>query len=686
MDLFDTTFDSLLTTQNAIVPSIDIDSNENDDWIMIATAGGGCRDTSLNLWEGTWQDFVEKLKYPEIGKKDGSYFIRATGTKRVDSNLSDIAYLLILDGDSSLDKDGHVVKGAPHPQKVHEVLKHLDLAHLIYTSHSNEIDNHRYRVVLPCIYSQDQLSSLINYLIKKLHEYGVMLKDVKENSVWSQPWYLPRVPDEAHERQFEFYDYAGKWLNVKDAEAWLSSTYQEPEPIQSESHVTDEIDAIASFNQAHTCGQILERNGYTCNEFSGQYQRWMHPNSQSGKYGVRFCMNCEDGIERIYSHNSNDPLCDGHSHDAFDCYRILECGGDWKKSFEWDKEIDKHRQLDDARSGAFYLNQFVLNGKSEQMEKQMLEDKFILDGIAILGQSTVLYARPNSGKTLLTISLLVKGIKQGQINGHDVYYINADDNHKGLTQKLKIAEEHGFYMLAPGHNEFKIDELAGILQSLVNSDLARGKIIILDTVKKFVNLMRKDKASNFSQIIRQFVSKGGSVIMLAHVNKHKDQEGKLIYGGTSDLVDDSDCAYTLDIISEDSLTHNRVVKFENIKNRGDVLIEVYYQYDASPRVSYLARLDSIKAISEDEKHEMQEMKALDGLKQSNAQAIEAIREILKAGKKTKTSLIKEASGVSGISRSKIAKALDDHTGESIQKHQYWKLIIEEKNAHYYQLN
>lgn len=677
------TQNSLITTQNTIVDSIDTDNNENTDWIMIATAYRGCRDTNLISWESTWQDFIEKLKYPEIGDKDGSYFTRTTGTKRDDLSLSDTAYLLILDGDSSINKDGQVVRGAPHPQEVHEVLKRLDLTHFIYTSHSNDIDNYRYRVVLPCVYTKDELSCLINYLINKLYEYGVMLANVQENSVWSQPWYFPRVQDEAREQLFEFYEFAGKWLDVKDAEAHLS-TYQEPEPIQIESHGTDEIETIASFNQAHTCKEILERNGYESNELGGQYQRWMHPNSQSGEYGVQLCMNCKDSIERIYSHNSNDPLCDRHAHDAFDIYRILECEGNWHKAFQRDKQFNYVKTRNTNLS--FNLNQFVLNGKSEQMEKQMLEDKFILEGIAILGQSTIFYAKPNSGKTLLTISLLVRGIKRGQINSRDVYYINADDNHKGLTQKLKIAEEHGFYMLAPGHNQFKIDELSRILQSLIDSDLARGKVIILDTVKKFVDLMRKDKTSNFSQTIRQFVSKGGSIIMLAHVNKHKDHEGKLIYGGTSDLVDDSDCAYTLDIISEDSLTHTRVVKFENIKNRGAVVNEAYYQYDATPSTSYLAKLESIKVISENEKHEIQERKAFVERKETNADAIEAIKEVLLEGDKKKTQLIQEASKRSGISKSKITKALNDHAGESIQKHQYWKLIIEERNAHIYQLN
>ena len=33
--------------------------------------------------------------------------------------------------------------------------------------------------------------------------------------------------------------------------------------------------------------------------------------------------------------------------------------------------------------------------------------------------------------------------------------------------------------------------------------------------------------------------------MLAHTNKNRDSAGKVVFGGTSDIVDDVDCAFTL---------------------------------------------------------------------------------------------------------------------------------------------
>jgi len=107
----------------------------------------------------------------------------------------------------------------------------------------------------------------------------------------------------------------------------------------------------------------------------------------------------------------------------------------------------------------FDLSRFSLNGSAAEMESKMLDDTFVLGRMAILGQSTVLYAPPNAGKTLISLWLLIHAIQQGDINGADVFFVNADDNHRGLTHKLKLAEEHGFHMLAPGYNDVKAPHL-----------------------------------------------------------------------------------------------------------------------------------------------------------------------------------------------------------------------------------
>ncbi len=333
---------------------------------------------------------------------------------------------------------------------------------------------------------------------------------------------------------------------------------------------------------------------------------------------------------------------------------------------------------------AFDISQFVLNGQSTNMEENMLKDAFILGRMAILGQWTVFYAKPNAGKTLLTIWLLIQAIKDGKINGKDVYYINADDNHKGLVHKLKLAEHYGFNMLAPSYNGFKPEMLTNILMHLVKSNAASGKVVILDTLKKFNDIMQKSQSSVFGEAIRAFISHGGSVIALAHVNKHRGADNKVIFSGTSDIVDDADCAYTLDIIKEESGI--RTVNFENFKSRGDNALNASFEYSYKEGDTYQTRLNSIKALSSDQVAQAITTQKLNARLKINREAIAAITSCLRDGTSLKTDLINIATENSLLSKAKIKSALKEHTGTDLTKGELWCVDIGDKNAHSYRLN
>src|SRR5690606_16578220 len=92
---------------------------------------------------------------------------------------------------------------------------------------------------------------------------------------------------------------------------------------------------------------------------------------------------------------------------------------------------------------------------------------------------------------------------------------------------------------------------------------AHGKIIILDTAKKFIDLMDKSAGTKALQAIRQLVTAGGTAIMLAHVNKSRGADGKLIHAGTSDMLDDIDCAYLMDAMGGGPIDNRKVVTFDN---------------------------------------------------------------------------------------------------------------------------
>jgi hypothetical protein len=137
-------------------------------------------------------------------------------------------------------------------------------------------------------------------------------------------------------------------------------------------------------------------------------------------------------------------------------------------------------------------------------------------------------------------------------------------------------------MIAPGFKDFDTASFGFYLAQLMAINEARGKVIILDTLKKFTNIMDKKLASDFGKQMRMFVTNGGTIIMLAHTNKNRDADGKVVFSGTSDIVDDVDCAYTLDVNDDKSGVADKAVLFENIKSRGDVAQEAAYKYLAKP--------------------------------------------------------------------------------------------------------
>jgi hypothetical protein len=81
---------------------------------------------------------------------------------------------------------------------------------------------------------------------------------------------------------------------------------------------------VDAFNQAHDVGELLRAHGYRPRGEG----RWIAPSSESGLAGVVLLP--ESG--RIFSHHASDPLGDGLPHDPFDCYRILEHGGDHREA------------------------------------------------------------------------------------------------------------------------------------------------------------------------------------------------------------------------------------------------------------------------------------------------------------------------------------------------------------------
>lgn len=296
----------------------------------------------------------------------------------------------------------------------------------------------------------------------------------------------------------------------------------------------------------------------------------------------------------------------------------------------------------------------------------------LLGEVCLHGQATVWYASPNTGKTLATINLLKAAIEAGRIAGSDVYYINADDSSLGVLEKLAIFEPHGVETLVPGYREFDASELMLKFRRMASNGTAKGKFVVLDTLKKFTSLMEKREAAEFGRAARMFVMQGGTVLALAHTNKARSAKGKPVYAGTTDILEDFDCGFTIDEV-EQSNEALRVVEFECIKARGNVAQRAAYSYSLDPDMKYADRVASFTPLSADEAEAFRtEASAAD-----DEAAIDAIKASIYDGFCKKTDLMVEAAKRLKIGRKKVGAIIDRYAGDDLAVH-HWKFEVAER--------
>jgi len=300
----------------------------------------------------------------------------------------------------------------------------------------------------------------------------------------------------------------------------------------------------------------------------------------------------------------------------------------------------------------------------EEMMKQMSEDRFVLKDIAIRGQWTVFYAGPNTGKTLLTQWLLRESITLGEIDGSDVFYLNVDDAAKPGAEKAIMAKEFGYHMLLSSVKGFKAGDVLSLMNDLISSGEARDKVFILDTLKKFTDLMDKRLSSSFGNVAREFVAAGGTLICAAHVNKHPGIDGKSIYAGTSDIRDDADSAFTIEHLgsSESFGQTTHTVEFECTKSRGDVAQSVTFQYTKVKDTNYRTMFNSVKRLDGNDAAAASQAASESNRQRDDAAAIEQIKTAITNGERTKGGIERFVTSTSDTSVRRVRSVLKTYTG------------------------
>lgn len=333
----------------------------------------------------------------------------------------------------------------------------------------------------------------------------------------------------------------------------------------------------------------------------------------------------------------------------------------------------------DSEDATCVLNKFSLKGKLADLEKQAVEAVPILDNLVLQGQFVLVYAQANTGKTLLALSWIINAIDSGEVNPDMVFYMNLDDTSSGLITKLNFAEEYGFHMLADGESGFKAGNFLQVIKELINKDQCHGRVIVVDTLKKVVDVIHKSQVRVFTGLVRNFVQKGGTLLALAHTNKRPDANGKIIIGGVGDLLDDCDCAY-IAAVAEPPDANSKMIVFENIKKRGDVDLDAAFLYSNQAGISYAELVTSVEKVKAADLDQFK----VEAEKKTDAEVITVIVDCIKEGINTKMKLVKAVTHRIGVSKRAAIKVIEKYTGTEPDKH-LWTYTMKGHGAQQFEL-
>ena len=319
----------------------------------------------------------------------------------------------------------------------------------------------------------------------------------------------------------------------------------------------------------------------------------------------------------------------------------------------------------------------------EEMKRLSRESVFVLPEIAISGEMTIINASPNAGKTLLTCWLLSQRGKQAR-ESIKVYFINADDTFDGGRLKGDFMRRHEVETLIPGQRGFSTDVFKVMLERSIATKSAGGVVFVLDTLKKFVDMMDKTAARAMNDLLRRFVQAGGTIIALAHVNKNKGGDGSSVAEGVGDFQNDFDAAYTIEMVGE-SESSTRTIVFNQTKSRGPNSKKATFSYSSAEKATWEQRFQSVVSLDGEEGVRRIAMIEAEARHAQDKPVIDYICQRLESRELSRREISQEDL-TNGFSRSTREQVLDRYSDAIQDDHPiYWQVIRGETGGSKYRL-
>jgi len=183
---------------------------------------------------------------------------------------------------------------------------------------------------------------------------------------------------------------------------------------------------------------------------------------------------------------------------------------------------------------------YLKNEHTDEMKKSTV----LIPGMIMSGHLVLIAAPANGGKTTIFLRLC----EQLSANGKAVIYVNADASPGDLITHLDHANLHNYKVIAPDAIRGKgVIDVIDRFEAMAKSDTSlEGYVFVIDTLKKFVDMLDKKQLKNILATFRNLTVKGATVCLLAHTNKYNGKDGKPIYEGMGDVRTDVDELIYLD--------------------------------------------------------------------------------------------------------------------------------------------
>ena len=298
---------------------------------------------------------------------------------------------------------------------------------------------------------------------------------------------------------------------------------------------------------------------------------------------------------------------------------------------------------------------------SEEEAEKIANPEWIIVDVVIQGHLIVIPAQPNGGKTTIFFHLAGEMVKKG----FKVYYVNTDISGGDAKSMRAEAAAMKVTLVLPDFKGSSMNEVVKRLEGLKAGGDDLGKyVFIFDTLKKMTDVIDKSRAKKLYELLRGLTAKGATIILLAHTNKYKGEDGMPVFEGTGDLRSDVD--ELIYLIPHKNPDGTMTVSTFPDKVRG-----------AFQPVTFIISTDRKVSMADDHidtkvQNELAHQRAQDN------DAITAIIAAITCGESTKTK-IQSYCVNQGVNRRRVDTVLQDYLGTN------WKVASGNKNTSIYSL-